>query len=48
MSVEQKLFSLCEDFINILHYLKEKNRITEEEFNIMVEHKMKFIEKFLN
>ncbi|WP_313758344.1 hypothetical protein [Tissierella sp.] len=45
IELETELITLCEEVINILYELKEKELITEEEFNIHSKKKLNFIEK---
>lgn len=47
MGVEVQLSQLCQEFIDVLQSFKEKIHITEEEFNIMAEKKVEFIEKHI-
>ncbi|WP_353094272.1 hypothetical protein [Tissierella praeacuta] len=45
IGLETELITLCEEVVSILYELKEKELITEEEFNIHSKNKLKFIEE---
>lgn len=46
MTIGLELKQLCEEFIDILYLLKEKDIISKQELDICLEKKISFIEEF--
>ena len=46
MTFELELKSLCEEFINILSDLKKREEISDEELDIHLKKKLKFLKRF--